>query len=111
MRRSDELVDQKLMTKAYAEVRKLLTKMFGKDSDGDSRVQFILIDRSRCWPMHFCNVPYEHKLKTKAELDDALRTYMVNAKIAVEALDTHVRTREYDERRIEKEEMERKLLG
>lgn len=40
------------------------------DPDGDYPIDWKLIDRRKCWPMHYSPVPYGHKAKNQQDLEE-----------------------------------------
>ena len=83
-------VEKKDFIEAHGEVKNLLDEKFGTDYDGDSNVEFFLIDRQRCEKMHFGCQRYEHK----TSLDEALRDAMFNMSIAYDKLSTLFRIKQ-----------------
>ncbi len=59
----------------------LIEAKWGADPDGDRPVQYKLIDRTKCWPLHFRPVPYGHKRGSREEEFEAA---MTNLSIAMD---------------------------
>jgi len=96
-------VDQAKLGKFADQLKKQLRKEFGTDEEGKtSNVQFLLIDRTRCWPHHYFTIPYDHKTQSRKELDEILDYLLANLKIATEAVSSHLKCRGYDEARVAK---------
>lgn len=96
-------VDQVAFGKFWDKVYDMACQEFGIDEDGDARVTIQLLDRSRFWPLHYMPVRYEHKVATIEELDKEMSTHFTNLGLAMDSLQTHLRTRQYEIRRIEKQ--------
>jgi hypothetical protein len=88
LRRTERLqVDRQEFSEFYTKLEKLINEEFGITYDGSKNVEFILIDRSRCQPMHYFPVPYpdgEDNTFTIYTVAAALDRAMVNLRIASE---------------------------
>lgn len=101
--KDDDLLDQKKLGDFLDKVYKMADKLFGTDDDGDSRVQIIVVDRTRFWPMHYFPISYDHKVTTIGELEKINDDRMTNLAMAIEQVKVHLKTRGYEEKRIERE--------
>ena len=63
-------------------VSKLQAQMIPVDSDGDSAVNIVIIDRRKYEPLHYLPVPYRHK-----DAEGYEQYIIANLKMAVEAAD------------------------
>ncbi len=80
-------VDEKLFAEAHGKVENLLTKMFGLEGAHSHNVEFILVDREHCEPMHFLPVPYSHTDHySDAALTKAMDVAMTNLSIAFDTV-------------------------
>jgi hypothetical protein len=96
----DILVDQDKLAAFADKVYEMARKEFGTCDEGKiNKVSVMLVDRSRCWPMHYFPVPYDHKAKTAEEKERILDHLLTNAKIATDELHTHMKIMQ-DERRM-----------
>lgn len=100
----DDLLDQEKVSKFWTKVYKMADKEFGLDCDSDSRVQVIVVDRTRYYGDQFRQIPYEHKAATLKELQEIMDKRMANLTLAMESFQMHLRGREYEERRINAEQ-------
>lgn len=81
------IVDESLFREAHEKVENLLTEMFGLEGNHHHNVEFILIDRERCEPMHFIPVPYSHLYNYSDKvLAKAMDVAMTNLSIAFDAV-------------------------
>lgn len=73
-------------------IYKLIGMKWAMDPDGDLPIDFKIIDRTRFEPMHYDPVPYQHKTEDDPLAQRGrLAILMMNAHIALEALDTQMR--------------------
>ena len=64
----------------------IIEAKFGSDVDGDRPIDYILIDRTKYWPLHYMHIPYYRTAEDEggSNLDDCLDTALANMSIAVE---------------------------
>jgi len=90
-------VDPKKLEEAYSAVNKLLLQMFGTDYEGDSNVEFELIDRQRQKRMQYHPVPYDHLNPDGSEpknVEERIRA--LEAAMEVAKFNVDVAHREFD---------------
>lgn len=77
-------IDQAAVRKFLNRVQKEALKEFGTDEEGKTPKLVIEgLDRTRCWPMHFQPVPYDHDHQSSiAELEEGQQLRMLNLAIA-----------------------------
>lgn len=102
--RDDDLLDPEKVSKFWDKIYKMADKEFGLDCDSDSRVQIIVVDRSRRYGIQFRQIAYEHKASSLKELEEIMDSTMSNLKLAMENFQSFLRSREYEEKRIKAEE-------
>lgn len=73
------------------ELQDLAEKRFGVDSEGDPRVEVILVDRTRTQSLRYIPLPYEHKAASQEERDQILDIAHRNLGIAMRDFDTEYR--------------------
>lgn len=71
----------------------LIACRYQTDADGDTPINFHLIDRTKYEPSHFFPIPYTHRAKTSAEYERALDLAMGNVNVATSRLDVLHRCR------------------
>jgi hypothetical protein len=95
---------KELLEKFYKEIDKLRIQMFGKDCDGDCPVSVHVIDRTRCEPNHFFDIPYRHKIEESevlteeekaVKLEERLDLLLCNVSVATERLNGEVTIRRH----------------
>lgn len=95
----DAFVNQKELNELADKLYKELRKRFGTcDEDKTSKINVFLIDRTRHWPFHFWQQPYDHKLENAKELDEALSTAVYNVQCATDMLKSVMMHRQYDKK-------------
>jgi hypothetical protein len=57
----DNPVNEGKLNKFWAKVQRLADAEFGTDDEGDSAVEVMLVDRTRCESLQFQPVPYGHR--------------------------------------------------
>ena len=77
--------------KLHAIILKILEMKYERDCDNSLPVEVDLVDRTRFERLHHVLVPYEHMAKTNDERMEILSRLNANARIAVEALNQHIR--------------------
>lgn len=83
----NDLVDLEELGKFGDELYQLARKKFGTDDEGKtSKVQVILLDRTRYQPMHYFPIAYDHKVTTEEELEKIQRDLMTNLSMACDAV-------------------------
>lgn len=95
MREEKDKLDQNKVSEFWTRIYKMADKELGTDDEGDSLVQITVVDRTRCEPLHFMPVPYEHEAKSDEELDRILELRVSNLKVATEALQRDLQKRRY----------------
>ena len=70
--------------KLHEDFTKIIEERFGRDEDGDLRVEVMITDRSRQLPLHWFNIPYPWKIETHEERVRALSLAFANVGIAKE---------------------------
>jgi hypothetical protein len=101
-----DLLDQKKVADFWDRLYKLAEKEFEKDCDGDLPIQIFVLDRTRCEPDHYQPIPYAHKAASMEELNKISEAMMHNVKWAIDSLQSFLRCREYEERRIKAQSSE-----
>jgi hypothetical protein len=92
VRKADrEYVDERRLRAVEGRIAKLLKEEFGTDESGDARVEFTLVDRSRCHRLSYLPVPYAHHDDTVEAHEESFRIAMLNHNIAHGAMDTEYR--------------------
>ena len=89
--------------KLYKIVRKILEMKYERDCDNSLPIEFSFVDRTKCERSHYFFIPYEHKAKSNDERMEILSRLSCNAKMAVEALERHIRMMDLIRRQDEKE--------
>lgn len=85
MKRDDtSFLDEKKLDAFRRKVEQMAKQELGTDSDGDPRLEVLLIDRSRFERMHFVPVPYHHKARSSAALENIRRLVALNLRLAFE---------------------------
>lgn len=79
--------------KLHRIINAIIEAKYGPDPDGDTPIDFRLIDRTNFRPMHYFNVPYEHNAKTEEQTEELLDLLLRNVSIANDALSTHISVR------------------
>lgn len=77
-------VDTKKLWKFAGKLRAMLKKEFGSDDEGDPRVEFELVDRSRFFRPYCQPVPYSHLCETPEDYLEVLRITIGNLQTAAE---------------------------
>lgn len=93
---SRDLLEQKKLAAFVEKVYALAEKTFDKDEDGDLPVNVLVVDRTRYYPHHWFDIPYDHKAHTTEEKDEIVRLCMINVRMATEALERAFKLRELD---------------
>jgi hypothetical protein len=78
-------VDEAKLSEFWERVQKLADKEFGTDDEGDSSVEVMLVDRTRCQHLSFQPVPYGHR---DGMADMALEKAMFNMAVATGTANT-----------------------
>lgn len=79
-------VSERDLEDLYGIMNLVLETKYEQDVDGDLPVQYQLVDRTRCEPMHFMPVPYSHNAETEEQIMSNLDTHLVNLEIATSAV-------------------------
>lgn len=95
-------VDLDKFREMHETVSKLLDETFGVDCDGDSSVEFRLIDRQRTHMPHCLPLPYVRDY-TLEQIDAFLERAMSNLSAAVHEVDTMMNVRRSVVREMAKE--------
>jgi hypothetical protein len=79
-------------------LQRQVDKTFGRDSESDSRVEVILIDRTRFEPFHFEPILYRHKDKQGKDLQEGQRADedVVDERLLMMRLNLGVAVRDLD---------------
>lgn len=93
---------EEVWNKFLKDVDKLVKTTFGVDADGDPPVDVYCVDRTRYEPWHWFNVPYEHKAKTDAQMDEIEDAVLINLRMAMDAFDRFHTTKEFRRRQKKK---------
>jgi len=83
-----DLLDEKKIETFQRQVEALARETFGRDEEGDRRIEIVVVDRSRYRAFHHRPVPYDHDTDDPVTLERIRDRLMYNVKIAVDALDT-----------------------
>lgn len=96
-------VTDKDMEQLHEVMYALVEAKWGSDPDGDRPLNYILIDRTKYWPMHYQPVLYAHNCCQDEERRESLRQKMANIRTAAEDVDRHLHIDELREKRENKE--------
>lgn len=94
------------MTRFHEVMDAIIQAKWGSDPDGDRPINYILIDRTKYWPMRYSPVPYAHVGCPQGERLEAFREKLANLNSATEDVDRHLRGDEMERLRKEKNETE-----
>lgn len=83
-------VTDKDMEQLHAVMYALTEAKWGPDEDGDRPLNYILIDRTKFWPMSYRPILYAHDDCPPEERVEALRQLMSNIQISAKDVDKHL---------------------
>jgi len=79
-------VTQKDMENLFYVIELLISQKWDSDADGDYPVEVKVVDRHKFARSSYVLVPYLHKCKTSADIQDYINRVMINVSIAGEEL-------------------------
>ena len=101
------VVETEDVNQLYEIIRLIIDEKFERDCDGDSPINFTIIDRTRYEPLHFIPVRYDHKAETDEEKEEILGDHFLNLSMAMDRVNTQMKIRQFD--RNEKKRKRKKI--
>ena len=99
-----ENIPKEMWQETYQVIYNLLSKKYRKDCDGDSQVEFELVDRSRGRFLYsFITGAYPHQIETLEEVDREIENAVATLEQATIRLQALTSTRKRIQRDLEKE--------
>ena len=96
----DDLVDLNKLAEFENKIYQMAVEEFGVNDCQMNKVSVICVDRSRNRPLHYFQVPYDHKANTEEEKDLVLDRLLTNLSIATEAMESYLKIKRLDARMV-----------
>jgi hypothetical protein len=91
------LIDPKVYEKFCKEIQKMADKTFGKTDEGNSKVQIIVVDKTRYQSIHYAPLLYDRETLSPDDKDWLKRMVWMNMAIAWQDLDRWQRLRDLED--------------